>query len=536
MASSQTDESKGGETKADDGGGGSTDSAEALAKVVAAKATAAAAAAAAKKRAMMQWRQFLGGSPCSESVPGSVSGLDTLHLILTYLPASQRGRAMRGLVDRKNTIDGLFQLQRSYLRLASGRELRRFYDNSDAGMFLRSHARVAQSSSDTAPSATLYTRVPMLVRDARAMPAGSESKCRGSYNALKLKPGLAFFRFKVDDTGEPVSACSDRDTVLAAVKQRGEVLDYASKKLKGDKDVVIEAVRQSGRALQYASSDLRASKEVVLLAVKQDGDALQYASGKLKKDKVVVLAAVEQDGSSLRFAGTEMRKDMDVVRAAVGNHGLALRCAEGGLRGNKDLVLAAISQHPYALESASPALKADPEVVTAALMHAHQDVCSDLLRLTSNEIRSNKPFVLAALSHKCSCGVMHLGESLRGDREVAAAAILQASPCDAWWDDNEAGPTPLHFFSEELKSDPTLLRATVAWRIKELEYALEPKEDPDDAHFDADDLLFNRDFVLEAVSQRPVEFLNVRGDLQEDFEVVRRALRQPHCLWPWRRD
>ena len=44
------------------------------------------------------------------------------------------------------------------------------------------------------------------------------------------------------------------------------------------------AVKNNGSALQYASDELQADKEVVLMAVKQNGYAINYASEELKND------------------------------------------------------------------------------------------------------------------------------------------------------------------------------------------------------------------------------------------------------------
>ena len=48
---------------------------------------------------------------------------------------------------------------------------------------------------------------------------------------------------------------------MAAVREYGLALKYASPELRADKEVVMEAVRQNGLALQYASPELKADKE-----------------------------------------------------------------------------------------------------------------------------------------------------------------------------------------------------------------------------------------------------------------------------------
>ena len=58
--------------------------------------------------------------------------------------------------------------------------------------------------------------------------------------------------------------------MLAAVKQWGFALEYASAKLKDDREIVLEAVKRNGSALQH-------DREIALAAV-QDGYMLGYAS------------------------------------------------------------------------------------------------------------------------------------------------------------------------------------------------------------------------------------------------------------------
>ena len=55
------------------------------------------------------------------------------------------------------------------------------------------------------------------------------------------------------------------------------------------------------------------SKQQVLAAVKQKGSALEYASEELKNDKDVVLAAVNQDGDSLEYASEEIQNDLKLL-------------------------------------------------------------------------------------------------------------------------------------------------------------------------------------------------------------------------------
>ena len=114
----------------------------------------------------------------------------------------------------------------------------------------------------------------------------------------------------------------DEDTlhkhaVLAAVKNNGWHLHWASDRLKNDKEVVLAAVKQHGWALQLASDRMKNDKEVLLAVMQQHGWALQLASARLQDDKDVVLAAVKQCGGALEYASDRLKKDKEVVLAAV---------------------------------------------------------------------------------------------------------------------------------------------------------------------------------------------------------------------------
>ena len=65
---------------------------------------------------------------------------------------------------------------------------------------------------------------------------------------------------------------SQRDFVLAAVKEKGAALQHASTDLRADREVVRAAVAKSGCALECASEGLRADREVVLVAAREGKD------------------------------------------------------------------------------------------------------------------------------------------------------------------------------------------------------------------------------------------------------------------------
>ena len=119
----------------------------------------------------------------------------------------------------------------------------------------------------------------------------------------------------------------------------------------------------NGHALQYTSDDLRSDREVVIAAVKQNGVALEYASRELLSDRDFMLAAVGQDGATLEYASDELRADREIVIAAVGHCGPALQFAANALRRDRGVVLAAMLQDESALQYADDSLPYDKRLL-----------------------------------------------------------------------------------------------------------------------------------------------------------------------------
>ena len=72
-----------------------------------------------------------------------------------------------------------------------------------------------------------------------------------------------------------------------------------------------------GRLTLIRPRGLAFAKELVMAAVRQEGYALCYASEALKGDKELVMAAVRQNGWSLRSASEALKGDKDVAMAAL---------------------------------------------------------------------------------------------------------------------------------------------------------------------------------------------------------------------------
>ena len=287
---------------------------------------------------------------------------------------------------------------------------------------------------------------------------------------------------------------NDEEVVLAAVKQNGRALQHASDQLKKNKEMVLTAVKQNGRALQHASDQLKKNKEMVLAAVKQYGPALEYALDPHKKDKEIVLAAVKQHGCSLKYTSDQLINDKEVVLAAVKQHGWTLRYASDQLINDKEVVLAAVKQYGWAFEYASDKLKADKEVVLAAVKKE-----ANALKYASDQLKNDKEVVLAAVKQN-GRAFEYASDQLKNDKEVVLAAVKQ----NGW---------ALLYASDQFKNDNEVVLAAVKKAGRALNYA-------------SDQFKNDNEVVLAAVKQDGRALVYASGQFKNDKEMVLAAVKQ----------
>ena len=89
----------------------------------------------------------------------------------------------------------------------------------------------------------------------------------------------------------------------------------------------------------------------------------------IQDEKKKVMKKVKKSAHALRHASAGVREDADIVTAAVARDGTAMEHAilSGILRGNRKVALAAVQNDGRALEHVAPMLRGDREVATAAL-------------------------------------------------------------------------------------------------------------------------------------------------------------------------
>jgi hypothetical protein len=103
--------------------------------------------------------------------------------------------------------------------------------------------------------------------------------------------------------------------VLAAVRQNGWALRFASAELTKDREVVLAAVTRYAGALEFAPT-FQGDPEIVMEAVVQNGRALMFASEALRVDRKVVLAAVSENYRVLSQLPYDLRVDREFYNHA----------------------------------------------------------------------------------------------------------------------------------------------------------------------------------------------------------------------------
>ncbi len=136
--------------------------------------------------------------------------------------------------------------------------------------------------------------------------------------------------------------------------------------MKKTKEEVLSIVKKDGRALRDFP-DYQNDRDVVLAAVKQNGFAIHYASLKLKKDDTIVYEALEQNCKAIDYVDVSYRDDINAAKIMLKQNGLYLKKLSDRLRENAQIVLIAVRQNGLALEHALKDLNCNKSIILNAL-------------------------------------------------------------------------------------------------------------------------------------------------------------------------
>ena len=98
--------------------------------------------------------------------------------------------------------------------------------------------------------------------------------------------------------------------MLAAVRQNGLALKFASDELKSDREIVMVAVGSCWRALEFAGCKFKFDREIAFTAMLQDSGALQYVDKSLRCDERL-LHEVSQWAAAAKRTAADTRFTLD---------------------------------------------------------------------------------------------------------------------------------------------------------------------------------------------------------------------------------
>lgn len=179
----------------------------------------------------------------------------------------------------------------------------------------------------------------------------------------------------------------DFDVVMAAVKQNGLALQFASNNLRNNHDIVIAAIRQNGLALKCAADAIKDLPEICIEAVEQNVLAYDMCTDITLKNEQVLEAVfnwcwLKRIGLGDLKKISKKEKDIFELLAFSGDYGSFVNTQHQFIRNNKNLILYIIKNSPYnsiavsLIPYISDSLKNDIETI------------KEIFRVTSEKIQA----------------------------------------------------------------------------------------------------------------------------------------------------
>lgn len=107
----------------------------------------------------------------------------------------------------------------------------------------------------------------------------------------------------------------NREFMIKALEENATwVIAYASDRLHSDRELMLKAIKQDGQMLYYASKDLRDDKEIVTSAVENKWLILKYASKRLRSDYDIATIALKQNKKSWDFLTDKIKENPDIQK------------------------------------------------------------------------------------------------------------------------------------------------------------------------------------------------------------------------------
>lgn len=199
-----------------------------------------------------------------------------------------------------------------------------------------------------------------------------------------------------------------------AISQNGNLLQFASDRLKSDRDFIFSLIKKSGICLQH--SEFKDDRQLALLSLKSFGVGLKHLNEEFQNDKEMVLRAVEHDGLALEFASKKLQNDSDIVALAISENGLALKFASLELKNDLHLVKKAIQKDARALQHTP--LNDNYELVLSCIKHS-----GTALKYASDSLKSN--FDLVSIAIKQQAGAISFAHKTLQENPILLLKIIK---------------------------------------------------------------------------------------------------------------
>ncbi|KAG2387274.1 hypothetical protein C9374_001606 [Naegleria lovaniensis] len=258
----------------------------------------------------------------------------------------------------------------------------------------------------------------------------------------------------------------DRDFVLKAVQYQGLELQFANVNMHKDQEIILASLNRNPYGFRFASNELLKNKEFVLNTVRKNGHALLYVDDVFLQDREIILAAVQQNGEALRYnQALELKDDREIIFEAIKQTKKAFQWISTSLLrnthfmlqalkfvgaeiyifdySNKEIMLKAVQDLGFLLEFSSDELKKDRDIILTAVRKAIKLGCKNVLEYASQEVATDKEFVLKALKFNSLEVIESLNSNFKAEKEI----ILEAVKNDG---------RSLFYASKELQKDPEL--------------------------------------------------------------------------------
>ena len=298
---------------------------------------------------------------------------------------------------------------------------------------------------------------------------------------------------------------SDFFVMKSLMNRRVDAFQFASAEIRADRDVAFKVIEINAKMFKFVAGNLNDDAELAKLAIykSHSGELLKYASDRLKDDKEFILDIISKKPIALEFVSKRLQDDEDVVELAIKLNLNAFKYASMRFKDDKEFVLnlmrkkaeyiengikRASTRNLYLIGYASERLRSDPEI---AILTLKQDIFT--YRCFSDKIKSMRKLALYVVKKE---GILlkDVAEKFKNDKEIVMAAVKNNG--DA-----------LQFASDALKADREIVMAAIKRNGRSLVYACEELRND----IDMIEMAFkscNGVFIVDPVAQKVFERLD----------------------------